>query len=247
MLPPPRFSRIRRPLLALLPGAPPELWRYSRATLRQLRANARDSNCAVLAWTINSDFSVPAVQWPLQRLYLACGLAAAHTLRVSLLRVNLGGSVQTPYKRDGVIMRRLAEFVRYSQQCYPGISITVDNHWGISTNIDRHIRIVDDVFARLEPALRTRFGCCFDPANMPQGKERRRWWRELAKRANHYHLKTSTFDACGCDNSLPHGALFALLDKATYRANVTIEYAGNGDATEGVKQSARFYYKYWTR
>lgn len=30
MLAPPQLSRLRQPLLRLLPGAPPELWRYSR-------------------------------------------------------------------------------------------------------------------------------------------------------------------------------------------------------------------------
>lgn len=60
MLPPPRLSRLRRPLLSLLPGAPPELWRYSRETLRQLSARAQANRTKILAWTINSDFTVPA-------------------------------------------------------------------------------------------------------------------------------------------------------------------------------------------
>lgn len=241
MLPPPRFSRIRRPLLSLLPGAPPELWRYSRATLRQLQANAQAHGSTILTWTINSDFTVPAAHWPAQRLYLARGLAAARLFQVPLLRINLGGSPETPPARDEIIVRRLAAFVRHSQQRYPGVTLTVENHWGISTDIDRHLEIVDEVAAGLTPSLRERFGCCFDPGNMPESDERSRWWRELAVRANHYHLKTSHFDADGSERTLPHHTLFELLRQTGYRGKVTIEYAGDGSATEGVQQSVRLF------
>lgn len=244
MLPPPRLSRVRRPLLSLLPGAPPELWRYSRATLHQLQANARADDSAVLAWTINSDFAVPAAHWPAQRLYLARGLAAARLLQAPLLRVNLGGSPGTPSARDETVVQRLADFVRHSQQRYPGVTITVENHWGISTDIDRHLEVVDEVFARLAPSLRERFGCCFDPDNMPESDERERWWPELASRANHYHLKTKSFDTAGNDLTLPHFYLFELLQETGYRGNVTIEYAGDGVAAEAVRQSARLFYTF---
>jgi sugar phosphate isomerase/epimerase len=241
MLPPPHLSRIRRPLLSLLPGAPPELWRYSRTTLQQLQANAQTGNCLFLAWTINSDFSVPAHHWPTQRLYLERGLAAASLLQTSLLRVNLGGAPETPGNRDPVIARRLAEFVVLSQRRSPGLAITVENHWGISADIDRHLRLVDAAAAQLPSSLQGSFGCCFDPGNMPVSLDRARWWRELAKRANHYHLKTTRFDAAGNDPDLPHAALFELLRETGYRGAVTIEFAGEGPALDGVRQSALLY------
>lgn len=244
MLPPPRLSRIRRPLLSLLPGAPPELWRYSRTTVRQLKDNAAANNVAVLGWTINSDFAVPGQHWPAQQLYLKRGLAAARVLEVPLLRVNLGGSPETPVERDDLIVRRLAAFVTQSQREAPGVSVTVENHWGISTDIDRHLRIVDAVMERLEPAAQAHFGCCFDPGNMPEGEERRRWWRELALRANHYHLKTTAFDEAGDDGALPHAELFELLQEVGYEGAVTIEFAGDGPALEGIECSAQLFRKH---
>lgn len=242
MLPPPRLSRVRRPLLSLLPGAPPELWRYSRATLRRLQINAEENRTAIICWTINSDFAVPALNWPAQRLYLQRGLAAARMLRTPLLRVNLGGAPETPAERDPLVVSRLAAFVEDSQRHYPGVAITVENHWGISTDIDRHLRIVDAVAERLAPEVRERFGCCFDPGNMPDGPERPRWWRELAKRANHYHLKETGTDAAGEEGDLPHPSLFALLEEVGYEGNVTIEFAGDGDPAAGVQASARLFY-----
>ena len=242
MLPPPRFSRIRRPLLSLLPGAPPELWRYSRATLRGLRDRAEEKGTAVLAWTINSDFTVPAPHWPAQWLYLRRGLAAARLLQAPLLRVNLGGAPETPAGRDPLVIRRLASFVARSQRHYLGVTITVENHWGLSTDVDRHLRIVDAVAGRLDPELGRRFGCCFDPGNVPDSADRPRWWRELANRANHYHLKTVVPGTAGEEDQIPHTDLFSLLDEVGYRGKVTIEFAGDGDPAEGVRRSAQLSY-----
>jgi len=244
MLPPPRFSRVRRPLLSLLPGAPVELWRYSRDTVRKLSALAADSRVTVLAWTINSDFAVPTQHWPAQQLYLRRGVAAARRLQAPLLRVNLGGSPESPPPRDKVIIRRLAEFVGDSQRRHPGVTITVENHWGISTDIDRHLSIIDAVAAKLPPSLRTKFGCCFDPANMPDNPEKERWWLELARRANHYHLKTPAVHPSGDRGSLPHAALFELLHRTGYRGAITIEFSGEGTAAEGVQQSARLFFEH---
>ena len=86
----------------------------------------------------------------------------------------------------------------YSERRAPGLTITVENHWGVSTDIDRHLQIVDQVAAGLPAvAARAQFGCCFDPGNMPEGAGRARWWPALAARATHYHLKTARFDADG--------------------------------------------------
>jgi sugar phosphate isomerase/epimerase len=241
MLPPPRLSRLRRPLFSLLPGAPPELWRYSRATMRQLLANSRANQTKILAWTINSDFTVPVHHWPAQHLYLWRGLAAARLLQTPLLRLNLGGAAETPDDLDGVVVQRLTKFATRSLSRYPALNLTVENHWGVSTDIDRHLTIIDQVAARLLPSLRQRFGCCFDPANMPNDSRRDRWWRQLAARANHFHLKTKEFNAAGEETSLPYPYLFDLLGQAGFPSSVTIEFAGDGPAAEGVRKSINLF------
>jgi sugar phosphate isomerase/epimerase len=236
MLPPPRFSRLRRPLLSLLPGAPPALWRYSRGSLDKLALQVRAHAVDVLAWTVNSDFTVSALHWPLQKLYLRRGVAAARRLEAPLLRVNLGGEPETPPERDALIARRLAAFVAECRRRYPQLTITVENHWGVSTDVDRHLRIVDAARNRLDPALRAQVGCCFDPGNVEEG-DRERLWPELARQANHYHFKTTEFDEQGNDVGLPHEHLLSLLDDAGYAGAATIEYQGQGDALEGVRRS----------
>lgn len=238
MMPPPRLSRVRQPLLKLLPGAPPEFWRYSRATLDLLVENAQAEDVNILTWTVNSDFTVPLWQWPAQKLYVRWGVVAARRLQVRLLRVNLGQRADVD---DALVAQRLADFVIQSQRRYPGLIITVENHWGISTDIDRHLKIVRETAARLPEAFGACFGCCFDPSNMPSDgaseSERERWWRELASEANHYHLKTTTFDQDGNDSALPHTRLMTLLEEAGYQGDVAIEYQGDGDPVEAVRQS----------
>lgn len=247
MLPPPRLSRLRQPLLRLLPGAPPELWRYSRATLNRLAANAHTEGVQLMTWAINSDFSVSPRHWPAQQLYLWRGLAAARRLGVALLRVNLG---QADAVGDEVVAGRLAHFSDSALRRMPGLKITVENHWGISTDIDRHLRIVRQAAQQLPPLLRARFGCCFDPTNMPADdvseSERARWWRELASEANHYHFKTTAFDAEGNDTALPHDRLLGLLDEAGYQGHVAIEFQGEGDAVEAVRLSRELFKRLWS-
>lgn len=236
MLPPPRLSRLRQPLLRLLPGAPPELWRYSRASLRRLQADVRARGVRILVWAINSDLAVPGHHWPAQWLYLRRGLIAARQLAAPLLRVTLGGRADTPRNRDALIVRRLVALVLASPA-----AVTLENHWGVSTDIERHLAIFDAAAAALPAGLRSRFGCCFDPGNVPDGPERPRWWRELARRANHFHLKTTAFDAAGDEAGLPHADLFALLGEFGYGGAVTVEYAGAGDALDGLRRSVHLW------
>ena len=236
MLPPPRFSRVRRPLWRLLPGAPPELWRYSQSSLEKLKGNAAASPTPLLCWTINSDFAVPGWAWPLQRLYLRWGVAAAHYLQAPLLRLNLGGQPDTPASLDNRIVSRLVNFVQASQRWVPGLTLTVENHWGLSTDIDRHLRLVAQVKSQLPVRMQDRLGCCFDPGNMPEG-DRERWWRGLAAAANHFHFKTTEFDERGRDPHLPHDHILALLDEAGYQGDVTIEFQGDDDPIGGIERS----------
>ncbi len=232
MLPPPRLSRLRQPLLGLLPGAPPELWRYSRTSLRQLQANAQAQGVQLLTWAINSDFTVSGSAWPAQQLYLRRGLAAARQLATPLLRVTLGGSPETPRARDALIAQRLAALVQASP-----CPVTLENHWGLSGDMERHLAIFDAAAAALPDGQRARLGCCFDPGNVPEDGQRAHWWRELARRANHFHLKTVAFDAAGEETHLPHAEVYALLAEVGYRGPTTIEYAGDGDPVEGLRQS----------
>jgi sugar phosphate isomerase/epimerase len=237
MLPPPGYSRVRRPLLSPWPGLPPDLWRYSRHSLHRLREVAAANDVRILAWTVNSDLAVSNGRWPLQWLYLRLGVAAARKLKASFLRLTLGGQANAPTSIDGLIIRRLARFIKASQRWYPGLSITVENHWGISADIGRHLRLLNGVDRSLSPPLRRYFGCCFDPGNILEEDDKWHAWRELAACANHYHFKILGPDPAGNDPALPHEALFNLLREMGYQGNVTIEFGGEGAPETAIHQA----------
>jgi sugar phosphate isomerase/epimerase len=194
-----------------------------------------------LTWTVNSDFAVPAGKWPAQQLYLRLGVAAARRLDARLLRVNLGGRAGEPEAADDRVAKRLARFVGASQRWYPGLLITVENHWGLSADLDRHLLLLARARNLLPGELRGRLGACFDPDNMPRGDQRRRWWRGLARVANHYHFATTAFDALGSDVGLPHAFLLSLLREAGYQGACTIEFQGDGDPARGIRCSRELF------
>ncbi|MCA9993765.1 MAG: sugar phosphate isomerase/epimerase [Anaerolineales bacterium] len=240
MLPPPRHSRLRRPLLHAL-GAPPELWRYSRATLGQLQARLAAANVRPIAWSIHSDLTHtgPAGWW--QSLHWRQALAATQQLDIPILCLTLGGQQDSPTTTDTLVAHRLAALVRRSQAARPGLHIVVENHWGLSSDIPRLLAILTQAQDLLPAGLRPQLGLCFDPGNLPAAK-RTTHWPALAHLARHFHFKSYAFDAAGRETSLPYDQIFALLNQAGYRGYVVVEYEGEGDPGRAIRHSLALYH-----
>lgn len=221
MLPPPRFSRVRRPALARL-GAPEHLWRYSEANLREVKVALNESAARCVAWTVDSDFTAPPHRWITQQWYLRRGVRAAKMLDAKVLRVTLGGRPDAEEGVDETAAARLVETVREAD----GLTVAVENHWGLSTDIDRFLKIVSLAKSRLPPEWVGRLGVCFDPGNVPdEGREKH--WRALANQAAHFHFKVG-------DRAMPYEQLGETLEG--YRGAATLEYEGSGEAETGILQ-----------
>jgi sugar phosphate isomerase/epimerase len=123
---------------------------------------------------------------------------------------------------------RLAAWVGRSQQVYPGVVVVLENHWGVSTDIGRHLAVYEGTKERLGVELRPYFGLCFDPGNMKEGEEER-YWPALAQGARHVHIK------CG-RVLVDYAKVFVLLDEAGYRGTFTLEFEGDGAVAAGVKE-----------
>ena len=185
MLPPPPYSRVVRPLFKLLPQVNAELWRYRQTTLRELKRRLTANEVACLCWTINSDFAGPAGTSLAQRLYWQRGLEAAILLAARKLRIILGGA-------DGGqpavhTVPQLSRFVRMALACFDG-TLVLENHWGVSSDIDVMLAIFHDVRSRLSAAEQARFWLCLDPDNMHE-MDRPAQWAKMAPWAGHVHLK----------------------------------------------------------
>jgi len=234
MLPPPRLSRLRRPLLAAL-GAPPSLWRYSAATFAQLaQASAR-----IVSWTLDTDFTVGARQWAWQKRYLVAGFHAARLLKASVVRITLGGAETLPQSVDTLAAARLAEAVRLLAP----FTVAVENHWGLSTDYARLLRILKRSQERLSEQEAARLGVCFDPGNAPL-ENCDAAWPALARAANHVHFKTRAFTAEGDEHHWPYARIFAWLKQFGFLGYFVLEYEGEEQVERGVQKSRLLFERY---
>lgn len=227
MLPPPRFSRWRRPLLAAF-GAPQNLWRYAASTL-QLLAQAP---VQIVSWTLDTDFTVNAWCWLWQKHYLAAGLRTARLLNCGVVRVTLGGTVNSPATLNDVVAQRLVEVVRV----FAPLTVAVENHWGLSTDYERLLKILALAKKHLNAQEATRLGVCFDPGNVPI-ERRELAWAALGRAAVHVHFKTYMFNSAGEESTLPYAQIFVGLTASHYRGYFVLEYEGEAAVEIGVQKS----------
>ncbi|MBL8045715.1 MAG: sugar phosphate isomerase/epimerase [Anaerolineales bacterium] len=235
MLPPPRLSRLRRPLLAAL-NAPQNLWRYSTRALQPLA----HTPVQIVSWTLDTNLTVDAWHWLWQKRYLAAGLRAARRLRCAVVRITLGGSEHSPATLDDLVAKRLAQVVRH----FAPLTVAVENHWGLSTDYERLLRILDLAQRQLSAQEAARLGMCFDAGNLPAAR-RECGWRALAPKATHFHFKTRTFTLEGEESTLPYGQIFSLLRASHYHGYIVLEYEGDDAVERGVQKSRALLGRWW--
>ncbi len=118
MLPSPRLGRVRRFFMAR-PAGPAHAWRYDDATLHRLKAELDRTGVGCLAWTVDSDLTVPGRYWPSQERYLHRAMDVARLLGAPVLRLTLGGDPAQDILADGRAANRLGKLVLESQTTLP--------------------------------------------------------------------------------------------------------------------------------
>jgi len=235
MLPSPRFGRVRR-LLSARPAGPLNAWRYDDATFSQLKAELKRTGVGCLAWTVDSDLTVPGRYWPSQERYLHRAMDAAQTLGASILRLTLGGHPDDSILADGRAANRLGRLGLESQRRAPGLILAVENHWGLTTDFRRLLSILDTANLTLPALYRPQLGVCFDPGNVPPA-DRAEGWPHLAWRAVHFHFKTHAFTPAGDESAIPYDLLLRILADREYGGATVIEFEGEGEAATGIRRS----------
>jgi sugar phosphate isomerase/epimerase len=245
MLPAPPLSNAQK-LLGMVTGKRdvPAIERYNDDVLQQLRAALDSVKVSCLCWTLDTDFTVPDEQWQRQQHYIEQGVKAARLLGAKIMRLTLGGSEKKGTKElgetEGRIGNRLAQVVT----AHPELLWSVENHWGISTNIDYFLQVIMDTKARLGGHA-AHLGVCFDQGNTP-AQSRLHHWEQLAEQAVHFHLKTFAFDENGDETSLDYYRLVPMLKRAGYEGSVVLEYEGKDGLADGIRQSVRLFRKIFT-
>lgn len=220
MLPPPRFSRVARPLFSRLPYAPADLWRYRRAVLYLLRDRLAAHGLRCAGWTLNTDFTQPALALPAQALYRGWGIWAANALGAGTLRVTLGG------RHNGDVAGvadRLAVFTRAAlRRLKRNTLLVLENHWGMSSKIETHCAIFAAARDRLAASERARFALCLDPTNMADD-DRPAAWRRMAPDAGHVHLKGSADRPSSNGRPVDTATLLRALTAAGFAGTYVVE------------------------
>lgn len=239
MLPPPRLSRIRRPLLRLV-GAPPEFWRYTAGNLQRLAdaLDAKQAHC--VAWAIDSDMTVTGWRWWWQARYIRRGLWAAQKLGAQVLRLTVGGKVDAPAGLDPLIIQRLTQLTQYTHQHYPTLQLAIENHWGLTTDLSRLVNIIKQTRTNLPSDIQSKIGICYDPGNVSNPSDAEQW-RDVVGYANHFHAKVVGWDGEGKPKGIPYPEILGMLGGVEYDGFVVVEWEGEGDPAGNIQQGLDYF------
>ena len=103
-----------------------------------------------------------------------------------------------------------------------GVSLAIENHWGISSRAEWIMRVVDTVDS-------PNIGTCPDFGNFPTKIDRYTALAKLVPRALHVQAKCWHFDADGAESTIDYRRCMQTLRKGGYDSTIAIEYEGRGN------------------
>ncbi|MDJ0955636.1 MAG: sugar phosphate isomerase/epimerase family protein [Arenicellales bacterium] len=111
-----------------------------------------------------------------------------------------------------------------------GISLAIENHWGISSRPEWITRVIDIVDS-------PNVGTCPDFGNFPTKTDRYTALAKLVPRALHVQAKCWHFGADGEESTIDYGRCIQTLRKGGYDRTIAIEYEGSGDEISACKKA----------
>jgi sugar phosphate isomerase/epimerase len=209
---------------------------WDRQALIELQRACEHAGVTLACLAIDNDFTLPNDDQRLRQVERTRQLLydVAVPLKIPVMRVCMG---LTDTSRDGD-QRALDAF----RGLVPDLEATkvlmaLENHSRVQTTPEQMLAIIDGVPTPL-------FGSCLDFGSLPS--EHRLYALELlAPVAKYVHASSSAFNAQGEETTIDYQAALATLGEFGYDGVIAIEYAGQGDAAQGVLQTKRLINKYW--
>jgi L-ribulose-5-phosphate 3-epimerase len=157
----------------------------------------------------------------------------ARRFGTSLVRVDLGGRQAGFMEGTRQVIRSFKELV--PQCAAAGITLTIENHWGLSGSAENIVRIIEEVGS---PALRA----CPDFANFDEGVDRYAELAKLAPYAAQVHAKTLCLDEQGKETRFDFPRCVRIFQEAGYSGAWSMEFDGEHgqcplDEVSGVRAS----------
>jgi sugar phosphate isomerase/epimerase len=219
---------------------------YGRDSLMRLRHHRLRSGTRLVCWTIDTDLTVESPEErSAQRAYIGTAIEAARFLGAPILRLTLGGESghRILVERAIDLLRSVAPVAAVS-----GVRLAIENHGGLSSDIDS----LEEVVAAFGPtrgsasrATIRPVGVCLDVSHFREG-EHAAGMSRLSPLAIHVHAMSRAFDASGEEASVDYRMSMRALREAGYDSAISIEYGGDGDPAEGIRNTKRLIEKYWT-
>ncbi len=233
--PPGRLARLfaRRPAPA--PDTHASQPDYGRETLSELRSTRLRVGLKLVCWAIDTDLaSANPNTRRAQLAHIATAMEAARYLGAPLVRITTGGQAgdAAGLKRAIDTLRSIAVVAASS-----GVRLAVENHYGLSENPQT---LADIVAAIDQPHV----GVCLDLGNFADGQFEQ-GTRLLAPLAIHVHAKSHNFGPDGEETKIDYGAALGALKAANYDGAISIEYEGDGDPVEGIRNTRALIEKHW--
>lgn len=224
MLPPGRWSRTRKLLRGLFDNQDTnsKQARYRQSTFNDLIFELHKHDVQCISWTVESDLTVSEDLWLKELAYIIAGIEAATQLKANMVRLLIGGSDQMGANVDHLVTQRLKLISAICHQLFPAIQPVVENHWGLTSNIDRFLKLLE-----ITPGI----GICFDPGNTSRDNVEKAWGK-LAAKAMLFHLKIYTLHPEKLDQDMAYQTIFQQLANAGYSGKLVIEYEGDEEAAE---------------
>jgi len=206
---------------------------YSRPTLKELRSARLRAGVRLACWAVDTDLTLAnAEARRAQMAHIATALQATRYLGGTLVRITTGGQAgDVPaIKRATDMLRNIAVVAHTS-----GLRLAVENHFGLSE--DPQV-LADIIQAINNPTV----GVCLDFGNFAEGQFEE-GIKVLAPLAIHVHAKSHNF-ADGEETQIDYHAALGELQAAGYDGTISIEYEGDDDALEGIRQTQALIEKY---
>ena len=129
----------------------------------------------------------------------------------------------------------LSEILPVAIDC--GISLAIENHWGVSTRPEWVMRVVNSID-------NLTIGTCPDFGNFPTKTNRYAALAQLVPRALHVQAKCWHFDTDGNESTIDYRLCMQTLQEADYDRTIAIEYEGSGDEVSACRTARDLILRY---
>jgi sugar phosphate isomerase/epimerase len=118
-----------------------------------------------------------------------------------------------------------------------GITLAVENHWGLSTNPDNIVYIIEQINSPF-------FGTCPDFGNVLESQDRYVYLKRLLPYAKLLHAKSYSFEKNGEESSIEYKRCMNIITSLNYQGFISVEYEGRENGIEGAIQTKNLIQKY---